>query len=51
MLGAAVGVQLKAAHAMIDCTASPAVLCMRHSLSWQPLSGFPPLFAHPTMRH
>lgn len=51
MLGTAVGVQLKAAHVMIDCTASPAVLCMRHSLSWQPLSGFPPLSAHPTMRH
>lgn len=42
--GAAVGsFQLKAVCAMIDCTASPAIPCMRHSLSWQPFgSVFPP---------
>lgn len=27
---------------MIDCTASPAIPCMRHSLSWQPLVVFFP---------
>lgn len=37
--------RLKATCVMIDCTASPAVPCMWHSLSWPPLGSFFPL--HP----
>lgn len=33
---------LKAMCVMIDCTASPAVPCMWHSLSWPPLGSFFP---------
>lgn len=37
--------QLSSEGNVIDCTASPAVPCMRHSLSWPPLGSFFPL--HP----